>query len=628
MRQLPPLLLYVLVWLASFSLLGSGLYLVWELSFIVALASLIISLAILWLLRHYDVLPKLTAKDCLLTVNWHFSRLAYLFLYITAIVMLLQARTPLSINSPWQVVSPNFFIIYGLLTVILFWLIYHQQSRTLCLSLHYGLTLSVAVIVYIVGYGFDPFVHQAALSYISEYGAVLPKTVYYVGQYALEVMIHKLTALPLIGLDKLFLPILSAVFLPITAFQVFKTLWLDRRLSQLMVLSSLVLPLSWFIMTTPQGLGYFWLIIIVLLGLIAKERKDFILLYILALAALAAQPIAGIPALLLVVALHWSVTDLRFKKEGLSILIFLQAVTLPAIFYYLNKTQAVAQPVNDSTAVLGQVDWQLFSLPNLHSLWLNLVQLLQNNYWLLIIILIISGLIIVWRQTKNQPYMIYGLMASAGLLAYGLSSLLPFNFLINYDRDYYTQRLLFTSLILALPFIWQTWHWLLVRLNAQDRIIKVPLYLALAVIITTSCYLSYPRYDDYVKTRGPATAQVDLEAVSWIEQDANGQDYIVLANQQVGAAALRVLGFKNYYAGNLFYSIPTGAPLYQYYLDMINEPKLEIIATARQLTGVNLVYFVVNDYWEPYEKIVADTTNLASSTHSWGKQITVFRFDK
>ena len=627
MRRIHPLLLYILLWLASFSLLGSGLYLVWELNFFIALLSLVGSLVVLWLAKHYQILSAITKQDFKINFNFQLGQLAYIFFYLTAWLMLISARTSLSINSPWQVVNYNFLIIYGLLTIILFWLIYQQKSNALFLILHYSLTLSVAVVVYAVGYGFDPFVHQAAISYISEHGAVLPKTFYYVGQYALEVMVHKLTALPLIGLDKFFLPVLASIFLPLTAYHVFKQIRFDKRLAQLIILASLILPLSWFIMTTPQGLGYFWLIIIVLLGLVAQENRDFVVLYILALAALVAQPIAGIPALLLVVALHWQANNHRFKKEGLSILLFLQAVSLPAIFYYLNKNQAVTQPVNDPTAVWRQVDWPLFSLPNLHSLWLNLVQLLQNNYWLLIIVLILAGLAIIWRQVQSRLYLIYGLMAVAGLLAWSLSSLLPFNFLINYDRDYYTQRLLFTALIIALPFVWQTGHWLLERLNVQDKIVKVPLYLALAVIITGSCYLSYPRYDDYYKTRGPATALVDLEAVSWIDQDANGQDYIVLANQQVGAAALRVLGFKTYYAGHLFYSIPTGAPLYQYYLDMINQPQLETIEAVRQLTGVQLVYFVVNDYWEPYEKIVADTVNLASSSYSLGKQITIFRFD-
>ena len=45
--------------------------------------------------------------------------------------------------------------------------------------------------------------------------------------------------------------------------------------------------------------------------------------------------------------------------------------------------------------------------------------------------------------------------------------------------------------------------------------------------------------------------------------------YIVLANQSVSAAALLRFGFHTYYGAQFYYAIPTGAPLYQSYLDMV-----------------------------------------------------------
>ena len=47
-----------------------------------------------------------------------------------------------------------------------------------------------------------------------------------------------------------------------------------------------------------------------------------------------------------------------------------------------------------------------------------------------------------------------------------------------------------------------------------------------------------------------------------------------------------------------YYPVPTGGPLYQIFLRMIEEnPTRELAMEAMNVTGVNRVYFVVNEYW-------------------------------
>jgi hypothetical protein len=145
--------------------------------------------------------------------------------------------------------------------------------------------------------------------------------------------------------------------------------------------------------------------------------------------------------------------------------------------------------------------------------------------------------------------------------------------------------------------------------------------------MTSSFYLSYPRFDHYTHSHGYATSEADILAVQWIDRDAHNQDFIVLANQQVSAASLREFGFKKYYSSMFYYPVPTGGPLYQKYLEMISKPNIEIIQNTRKLTGVQTIYFVLNDYWWAADKLRPELGSIADQEISIADgQITIFVF--
>ena len=153
----------------------------------------------------------------------------------------------------------------------------------------------------------------------------------------------------------------------------------------------------------------------------------------------------------------------------------------------------------------------------------------------------------------------------------------------------------------------------------------------LSCVLSAALYLTYPRHDNYFNSRGYSVSSSDIKAVDWINADAKA-DYIVLANQQVGAAALSRFGFKKYYgAGQIFYyPIPTSSPLYQYYLDMVyKKPSRETMFKAMDLTGVNLGYFVLNKYWWAFPKILDEAKFRASSWQIIDNgQVYVFKYEK
>lgn len=181
-----------------------------------------------------------------------------------------------------------------------------------------------------------------------------------------------------------------------------------------------------------------------------------------------------------------------------------------------------------------------------------------------------------------------------------------------------------------LPFV----AYLLDNLLDRLRVLKLrngwPLYLLLGALLAASLYLSYPRFDRYHNSHSYAVSQADVMAVDWIEQDAAGAEYVVLANQQVSAAALRQLGFKKYYPGDIFfYPIPTGGPLYREYLNMTNQPTAATMSAAMDLAGVRLAYFVLDDYWFEADKIAPEAELIAEHVERIaGGQVRVFRFRK
>jgi hypothetical protein len=153
-------------------------------------------------------------------------------------------------------------------------------------------------------------------------------------------------------------------------------------------------------------------------------------------------------------------------------------------------------------------------------------------------------------------------------------------------------------------------------------------------VIAASLYSDYPRRDRFFNSRGLSTSKGDIETVSIIEKLAEG-DYIVLANQQVSAAALKVFGFGRYYKSSdgqelFFYPIPTSSPLYQYYLSMVDKtPARETMAKAMDLVGVKEGYLIVNKYWWAFPRIIAAGKTEADSWQALdGGSTYIFRYKR
>lgn len=562
-----------------------------------------------------------------------------------AAILLFTSRTGEALRSPWTVVPPVFFSLIFLANLLALAFGFRSANKRslsnqwLVLVLLTTISLVVAVIIYGIGYGFDPFVHQATELLIQKNGIVLPKQWYYSGQYGLVVALAALFHADVILIDKLLLPIIASLAIPTVLLLSLNKLFDDHQSIFLSTLALLAIPLGGFINTTPQGLGNLILLSIIFLsftwhGETNAEIKW--LLWGLSIVAAIIHPLAGLPAIIFLSIK--SIRQKRFTYYVITALIVIFGAIIPLLFWIQEKMRGSSLPtiisVIDQSAVPVFYGWLYFE--QRYNLILDAVYHFAFNLPLIILVLATLGIILSChsKQLKmNWPHLLTAaVLAIDGFI---LNNFLPFRYLIDYERAWYGNRLWEMAVFFLLPYVVITLLTFFKKLLSAQPMVIMFWVLVLATLRTTSVYLTYPRFDTYAYDRGYSPSVYDVEAVRAIESEARGP-YIVLANQATSAAALRELGFKQYFSRRdattgeqiFFYPIPTGGSLYQYYLKLVYEkPSRRTMEEAMNMVGVNEAYFVLNDYWANSKKIAEAAK---SEADGWevidGGKIYIFKY--
>jgi len=202
--------------------------------------------------------------------------------------------------------------------------------------------------------------------------------------------------------------------------------------------------------------------------------------------------------------------------------------------------------------------------------------------------------------------------------------------LIDYDKNSFTNRLLVLTFYILLPFFLIGLYVFIKNLwQKENYLAKSFLVSILSGLLLISLYLSYPRLNQYEPAKFFSLSESDIKAITLIEQIA-APEHIVLANQMVGAAAIKELGFKKYYNNQFYYSMPMGEPktFYQGYLEMIYEgAKKETMQKVMNEAGVNESYFILNKYWQNFEKIANQAANSADKIYTVDDgEILIFKY--
>jgi hypothetical protein len=581
------------------------------------IAGIIISfiLAISGFLATFNLLQKnenLERPEEIKKISW-WQLIIYFCVWVGLWYLLFQVRTDRPLISPWEVVPPLFFWGYaGLSLFLFFYLAGQKRFSNLLIGAHLLLLLGIAALIYKLGYGFDPFIHEASLRYIDQHGAILPKTFYYLGEYGLFTILYKIFHLPFSLLNAWAVPVLAALTLPNAANRFLKRLYPAGQDSSLILTIMLLWPLSAFIFTTPQSLAYIFLILSLFEILPAPGKFDgrFYLGLLFAGASAAIHPLAGLPALALIAftALHVWQPEKSGRRTILNIiLIILGAAIIPlALVIGNHATFSGTTWLASLKDLVPSIIWTAKENPLLNALYL----LIFNQGWLFCL-LAGFGIYGAGKQKILKGLTPAILAISAVFLAWLGSTGLDFPGLIDYEQSGYAKRLLAIIVFFSLPFTLLAAQIVIRKWNQTSRFTSFLGLLFLTLLLTANLYALYPRRDNYYNSHGLSVSATDLQTVAAIEKQAGGKDYIVLADQTVGAAALKTFGFERSYrtaSGQeiFFYPIPTSGPLYQFYLAMVyKKPAKSVMAAAMDLAGVKEGYFVINKYWLDFPKVVA-----------------------
>ena len=555
---------------------------------------------------------------------------------------LFNARSTEALISPWQVLPNYFFLLISISALLLIILIFLKSRFNLVFIILFSFLLnSIAIIVYKFGFGFDFFIHQSTMELINATGAVEPKPFYYLGQYSLIIILHKIFFIPIYYLHLLLVPMLASILIPINLYQVLKEKFSSQININLSLLALVTLPLGIFFSTTPQNLAYLFLVLIIIRGLNCRNYFDIVYLFAFALAALVTQAIAGIPALLLAIAVTFYYSDIgKIKNHFYRLLFIVSAISLPGAFLLLNKinkqTSSDTQTSNSETSntFINTILEQLtINIPQQENVILNFIYFFALNLNLLILIILGFGAYTVYKHKKEfKIYKIYILMSLGFFVSFIITNNLSFDYLISYERAAFSTRIFLISLLLIIPFFIVSIFTIINSLGQKKNLIKIIFISFWLVLIPSFLYIKYHRLDNYHNSHGYSVSQADIDAVHYIEDDAKN-DYLVLANQQTSVAALREFGFTKYYQTDegqsiFYYPIPTGGPLYVHFLTMVDDkPSRKTMLAAMDLANVDTAYFSINKYWWAAAKTIEEAKIEADEWKSINnRDVFVFKF--
>ncbi len=533
--------------------------------------------------------------------------------------VLLTRRFTDTLISPWTIVGIRFWILFFITSVLLLWVVQkskHTSSNLLLVIIHSTLILSVALIIFKIGFGFDPFIHQATEKWIAQNGFILPKQPYYIGQYVLIIFLNFISKINLTSLDKSLVPILSGIVTPLVAYFCLEKIEFKYKLIPAIALIPL-LPLSFFIMTTPNNITMliaFCIIFWISYETKYSDKKTNLFGIVLTLASICIHPLVGLPIFFIYLG---SIINNKIRPKLKLIFYIIYSLLLTLILpitFYLNSVRSgqkmtISNPLNNLKNF-----WLLFARP--HYYWLDKGSAIwQSLYYYrdairpLFVIVAILGIILAIKKYKiKQTYFFIITTISLFISAFILSTTLNFFEIISYEQGDYAERLLIIISLILLPFFIISLRELFVYIKKQPAK-QFGIAVFFSALLLISWYFTYPTRDPISYHTGFNVRQADITTVHFIDNLNNGnKDYIVLTNQLVSATALREFSFAKYFktstGEHFFYSIPTGGPLYQYFRKMVyQEPKREWMVEAMNFVGVKKAYFVHTNYWAPAAEI-------------------------
>lgn len=547
--------------------------------------------------------------------------LSVFFLDLLLFIVLFKKASLGIVRSPWELVGYKFWLIFILSNLALVISIIHKKSykNIMLLSWHFLLLVSLGVILYPLGYGYDSFIHNAALKNIALTGTIEPRLFFYIGQYGLTLFYQQLFQIDLAVANKTLLPICFALLWPTALFYGLRygLTWSFQN-SYLATLWSLFIGFGFAIMTTPQSFTYLLAAIYIFLLPEINHRKISLLFSLLiSLMTLSIHPLTGVLLLFFTILLFiWRQPKTFFWTKIIKPLAYLSsALILPVLFAFYQRINGIAW-INIFNFKL----WPLIKLPTLN--WFNtydfpldlLYNINANKIWLYVILIII-GIYFIIREHKLLFFKRLFIFIVIIIINYLLTKIfLSFNLQIDYQKNDYINRIAYLLNLFLLPIFLTAFYFIFGQNSKNNLPQKIFIVIITMVCIISGTYFSYPVYDKHGNSKSFNVTASDIKTVKAIADDAGQNPYIVLANQMVGVAAIDIYGFANYYNNNFYYSMPLGNNnIYQDFLSMIEKnANREQALVAMDKAGIDKLYFVVNNYWHSAKQAIRQAEDSAN----------------
>lgn len=589
-------------------------------------------LILLFFIRTKTNIREKTATTLHTSTLTHMLRMGYCILTLGIILILIKSRLSASVQSPWPYLPPLIFGMYFASAVAIITLAFKDAA----FRFWYYIPLSIAsfgvtTLMFPLGFGFDPFIHQATEKLLLTTGTISPKPLYYVGYYTLIGTLSTIIPLPVDLLDRFALLTLASVTLPLIIGGSVRYIMRDNKIANLAPFAVFIIPFAERIQSTPYAISLIWSFALSWIGILYL-RTILIptwILILLTVSTLLLHPLSGIPCAFFtgfcILLKHFKTKKIR-RALGAT-LFFAGAFAIPISLYsagYYSPQLHVAVGLNTADIIEHAPLWIRFiRLDDLVYTFGNVIPLILASF-------LVLG-ILEYRRHKQDLSIQAPLLTAAMLTISALIILLflNFNFPTGEEQRTFALRQVSLALYFLFPLITAGLIFVGMRAVKSSRISKIIFIILISGASTIVWYLSYPRFDTRVQFKGFTASEGDYRAVRWIYEDSTAIKSVVLANQTVSGVALKEFGFAPVYNDLFWYPIPTNSPLYPLFLQSMSPENSmdQINKNVIQLTGAQRVYVVLNNYWEQADAIFENHRSQAHRTISFPNGVTVFTYE-
>jgi hypothetical protein len=378
-------------------------------------------------------------------------------------------------------------------------------------------------------------------------------------------------------------------------------------------------------LTTPFNIAFLFAILTVFATLAyLKNKLSMSVPLLLSASALACHVLVGAPIVVFVAGAlalkKWeyhraTVRSVIVSTGGAILLIVPILFTIRNITLGLGLPSLAASPIAHFFNLFMRPYWYANTAPRIF-------ELLYGWAWCIVPAVIFLGLFGMYIKKDERHIHLFFLTGAASVFfsAWLLRSFIVFPDVAAYEQGDFPLRLIKLSLIFLLPFAMYGTYGITKKI-AVRKLLLIIFYTLFAGALTLSLYLAYPQHNPKSRFPGLNVTASDVKTATWIHNQHQEYDYVVLANQLVSAAALKTYSFAHYFQtehGELFYySIPTGGALYQEYGRMLYEgQKRKYMEATMDLVDVDTAYFVLNSYWANAEDIIEGAKKTADRWHT------------